>query len=140
VHDRLSQDLCSRRGAVEALSSLAAGADQLFAEIALACGAELVVVTPSRDFEAGFADPAELAGYRGLKKQAREEILLDYPCASELAYLAAGKYIVDRSDLLLAVWDGKPARGLGGTADVVAYARESGKRVSVIWKPGDERP
>jgi len=32
------------------------------------------------------------------------------------------------------VWDGKPARAYGGTADVVAYAREQGTPVRVIWR------
>jgi len=37
------------------------------------------------------------------------------------------------------VWDGQPARAYGGTADVVAYAREHGTPVRVIWPPGAER-
>jgi hypothetical protein len=30
------------------------------------------------------------------------------------------------------LWDGQPARGHGGTADVVAYAREGGVPVKVV--------
>jgi hypothetical protein len=33
------------------------------------------------------------------------------------------------SDLLVAVWDGLPARGLGGTADVVQVALAEQRRV-----------
>lgn len=33
---------------------------------------------------------------------------------------------MDKADELYAVWDGKPARSYGGTADVAAYAREHG--------------
>jgi hypothetical protein len=40
--------------------------------------------------------------------------------------MAASKLMVDEADELYAVWDGKPARAYGGTADVVAYARERG--------------
>jgi hypothetical protein len=40
---------------------------------------------------------------------------------------------------LCAVWDGLPARGYGGTADVVAYARQHGKPVHVIWPAGARR-
>ena len=39
---------------------------------------------------------------------------------------------VDGSDVLIAVWDGEPARGRGGTAEVVAYARSLGKPVVLI--------
>jgi hypothetical protein len=41
-------------------------------------------------------------------------------------HMAAGKLMVDKADELYAVWDSKPARAYGGTADVVAYARERG--------------
>jgi hypothetical protein len=37
-----------------------------------------------------------------------------------------------RAEVLIAVWDGLPARGLGGTADVVAYAKQCGRPVEVI--------
>jgi hypothetical protein len=43
------------------------------------------------------------------------------------------------ADCLLAVWDGKPARGYGGTADVVNAARARGLPVTVIWPAGAER-
>jgi hypothetical protein len=46
---------------------------------------------------------------------------------------------VDRSDVLLAVWDGQPARGPGGTGDVVAYARARGTPVEVVWPAGAAR-
>src|SRR5206468_2655686 len=42
---------------------------------------------------------------------------------SEDAYLAAGHWIVDQSDLVILVWNGYPAAGKGGTADVASYAR-----------------
>ena len=45
------------------------------------------------------------------------------------SYLEASKKVVDAADLLLAVWDGKPAKGLGGTADIVRYARQELKQV-----------
>jgi hypothetical protein len=37
---------------------------------------------------------------------------------------------------LWAVWDGLPARGYGGTAEVVAYARAHAMPVKVIWPVG----
>ncbi|WP_175411217.1 hypothetical protein [Streptomyces sp. TRM64462] len=125
---------------LEALSSLAVGADTLFADIALASGAELTVVVPSGDYEDGFADAAELARYRALKDRATREVRLPYAHATDEAYYAAGAYIADNCDRLLAVWDGAPSRGLGGTADIVEYARALGKPVTVIWRAGVKRP
>ncbi|MFE7357780.1 hypothetical protein ACFU8Q_32765 [Streptomyces sp. NPDC057543] len=126
-------------GSLEALSSLAVGADQLFADLALAHGADLTVVIPSSDYESSFADATELARYQALKNRAVREILLDYPHSTDEAYYAAGAYIADHCDRLLAVWDGKPARGFGGTGDIVTYARNLGRPVTVIWREGVER-
>ncbi|WP_237707452.1 hypothetical protein [Serinicoccus profundi] len=61
---------------------------------------------------------------------------LNYRQPSEDAYLAAGRRVVDLCDVLVAVWDGLPAQGKGGTADVVEYAREVGKPVEVVWPAG----
>lgn len=49
--------------------------------------------------------------------------------SDEESYFEAGKTVVNTIDFLIAVWDGKPSRGLGGTADVVEYAQECYKRV-----------
>jgi len=40
---------------------------------------------------------------------------------------------------LFAVWDGKAARGYGGTADVIAEARTRNVPVTVIWPEGASR-
>ncbi|MEW2086040.1 hypothetical protein [Streptomyces sp. NPDC005283] len=132
-------EFCGHEGSMEALSSLAAGADQLFADIALDCGAELTVVIPSGDYEAGFTVPDELARYKLLRGRATREVQLSFPHSTDQAYYAAGAYIADNCDRLLAVWDGRPARGLGGTGDIVRYARDLGKPVTVIWREGVER-
>jgi hypothetical protein len=39
----------------------------------------------------------------------------------------------------LAIWDGRPARGYGGTADVVAEAQREGLPVVVLWPEGAQR-
>lgn len=139
VLESMRAAFCGHDGSLEALSSLAVGADQLFADIALAHGAELTVVIPSGDYEEGFADQAELTRYRALKARAAREVRLDFPHATDEAYYAAGAYIADHCDRLLAVWDGRPARGLGGTGDIVTYARALGRPVTVIWRDGVER-
>ncbi|WP_329035970.1 hypothetical protein OHT61_06835 [Streptomyces sp. NBC_00178] len=139
VLESMRAAFCGHDGSLEALSSLAVGADQLFADIALAHGAELTVVIPSGDYEEGFADQAELTRYRALKARAAREVRLDFPHATDEAYYAAGAYIADHCDRLLAVWDGRPARGLGGTGDIVTYARALGRPVTVIWQDGVER-
>ena len=53
--------------------------------------------------------------------------------------MEASSAMLARADRLFAVWDGKPARGYGGTADVVAEARQRGVPVTVIWPEGASR-
>ena len=48
------------------------------------------------------------------------------------SYLDCGIETVNGADVLLAVWDGDPARGKGGTAEVVQYALSIGKPVMII--------
>ncbi len=53
-------------------------------------------------------------------------------------YLQAGKKVVDDSQYIIAVWDEKKARGIGGTGDIVAYAVAQSKNVLVI-NPDDKK-
>ena len=124
---------------LQAFTSLAAGADQLVATELLRAGGRLHVIVPSRNYEQTFAAGEDLACFRSLLDAAHAVTRLDYAEPSEEAFLAAGKSVVDNCDVLLAVWDGKPARGLGGTADVVRYARDTGKAVSIVWPDGIDR-
>ncbi|MBT2406438.1 MULTISPECIES: hypothetical protein [unclassified Streptomyces] len=139
VKDGLRAVLGGHEGPLEAFSSLAEGADQLFADIALECGADLTVVIPSGDYEDAFEDAEALARYRRLKRQATQEVRMDFARSTDEAYYAAGTYIADSCDRLVAVWDGLPARGHGGTGEIVAYARALGKPVTVIWREGVTR-
>jgi hypothetical protein len=54
---------------------------------------------------------------------------LDWRGAEERAFLEAGKIIVELSDMMFAVWDGKQAEGQGGTGDVVNLAQNKAKMV-----------
>ncbi len=121
------------------LSSLAAGADQVFAHVVLASGGRLHVLIPCRGYAEAFEDPDSQRAFRHLLAQADAVTELPFTEASEEAFMAAGRAIADRSDLLLAVWDGKPAAGFGGTADVVAHARRQRTPVDIVWPVGARR-
>ncbi|MEU2869769.1 hypothetical protein ABZ769_11245 [Streptomyces olivoreticuli] len=118
------------------LTSLAEGSDQVFAFAVLAAGGELCVIVPSNRYESAFQSAGAVAVYRQLLGLAAEQVMLDFPDPGEDAYLAAGQRVVEDSDVLLAVWDGREAGGVGGTADIVAYAREHAVETHVIWPPG----
>jgi len=121
------------------VSSLAAGADQSFAYAIREVGGRLHVVIPSDGYESTFTQPEDLRSYRRLLAGATTVVTLSFPEPSEAAFFAAGKAVVDECDVLFAVWDGKPAQGLGGSADIVSYARSQGKAVQVLWPDGVSR-
>jgi len=125
---------------LEGVCSLAVGTDQIFARALLAAGGRLHVVVPSEDYASTFTSDETHASYTELLSSSASIEELPYPSPTEEAFMAAGRAVADRSDLLLAVWDGAPAAGLGGTADVVRYAEERGKVVEIVWPEGAERP
>jgi hypothetical protein len=121
------------------ISALAEGADQIFAEQVLEARGALTAVIPAASYAAAFGTDAGVAAYRRLRALANEVIELPFPSASEDAYWAAGQRVVCLSDVLLAVWDGGPSGGVGGTADVVAFAGQRGVPTTVLWPPGSRR-
>jgi len=134
----LHQAVAEAGAGVTGVTSLAAGADQLFAREVLAAGGTLHVVLPCSGYEITF-EGANRAAYHCLLNRAEVIDTLPFENPSEAAFYAAGRRVVDLCDCLLAVWDGRAARGLGGTADIVAYAHERGRDVRVIWPAGVRR-
>ncbi len=89
----------------------------------------LQTIIPFHDYVLKFAEGPDREAYmRLLTASAHVEILRKHGTGRE-AYLQAGKQVVNRSELVVAVWDGRPAAGLGGTGDVVKYARCCGKPI-----------
>lgn len=108
-----------------ALSSVAAGGDTIFARTALELrfGWEAVLPLPPAEFRSDFSE-AEWQEAQALLAQAEQVRVLGERPQRDEAYLDCGMETVDACDVLLAAWDGEPARGRGGTAEIVAYARE----------------
>lgn len=125
-------------GTITGLSNLADGADQIFARAVLDIGGILEVFIPAREYRAGLPLEAHTE-YDELL--ARASVVHDLPFIESTAesHMAASMLMIDSADELFAVWDGRPARGYGGTADVVAYARERRLPIRVIWPPGSQR-
>lgn len=129
VAQEIAHELDNLGEPIEGLSSLAVGADQLFAELVLEHRGRLIAIIPFPDYASTFQTSRAGSAYRRLLGEADEVVELPSQPTRQLAYLRAGQRVVDDADLLIAVWDGLPAEGLGGTADVVAYALNSARRV-----------
>jgi hypothetical protein len=132
-------DVAPRRRFV---SPIADGADQIAAEVALELGWELQAVLPfARD-----AYRASLASDEARTKFDR--LLARATCRLELpgdpdhgldAYVMTGRATVAHCDVLIAIWDGLPPRGRGGTGEVVQLALTRGTAiVHVPMSPGGD--
>jgi hypothetical protein len=95
-------------------------------------------VVPAEQYRNGL--PAEvLDGYDDLLSEATHVHKLEFNESSSESHMAASIYMLEHAAELWAVWDGLPARGYGGTADVVAHARSLGLPIKVIWPAGATR-
>jgi hypothetical protein len=132
------------------ISALARGADRIVARAVLRrADARLVAVLPfpAQEYRRDFAQPDDLAEFEHLLAEASEVVALENPAQEagrdettgqeppaetrNRGYLAAGQWVVDHCEILVAIWDGEPAGGIGGTAQVVQYALEQKK--TVLW-------
>ncbi len=129
------------------ISALAEGADRLVARRLLAGPAtRLVAVLPlaAGDYEANFSAAPSRQEFRALLDGADEVIEVVPATSQDAAYEAAGREVLDRADVLVAVWDGQGAQGQGGTAAIVAQARARGLPLAWVHagnrKPGTLEP
>lgn len=111
------------------ISSLAIGADQLFVEILLQKKIPYTFVLPCNNYEKTFQSTADLQTFNALKLTSKNIIHLPFKEPAEEAFYAAGKRVVELSDLVIAVWNGEKAKGPGGTGDIVKYALEYKKNI-----------
>jgi len=119
---------------VVVVSALAEGADRIVARLARdVLGARLVAALPMpKDaYEKDFAKAVSRREFRDLLTSADE--VIEGPIQSKgrawrttseernLQYAWASAYVARNADVLIAMWDGEPARGTGGTAHVVDW-------------------
>jgi len=130
-------DLAQRypRLELQLLSPLAAGGDQLVARIAVEMGISLVAVLPMwlEEYEKDFTGADELKAFHRLLGSAQRVIHLPAAAgaddrsitrdaaARDRQYAQLGLFVSNHCQILLALWDGKPAETVGGTAQVVRY-------------------
>jgi hypothetical protein len=116
------------------LSCLAEGADRLLAgELIRQLHADLVVVLPMRedDYVEDFSSYESVQFFWEMMKQAKDIIRPEEPLSRPEAYRQANKAMLERCHLLVTLWDGLPARGPGGTGEMVEMTRK--RNLPVFW-------
>jgi hypothetical protein len=125
--------------ALVGITCLARGADQVFARVVLDLGGAIEVVLPAADYRERKVKPDNAADFDNLIGQAAKVHTMPFPRSDRDAYMAASEHVLSTVDAIVAVWDGGPSGGHGGTADVVVAARERGLSVTVVWPDGAAR-
>lgn len=124
------------------VSALAEGADRLAIAPAMKRGGTRLIAVlplPKYDYLADFESAESKDEFLRLLSGADEVIELPPRASREEAYTAAGDAVLQRADVMLAIWDGQDAQGQGGTAEVIAGARARGKPTAWIHA-GSRRP
>jgi hypothetical protein len=129
------------------ISSLAEGADRLVARrVVPGTNDRLIVVLPLKEKEylKDFKNARSKKEFRELLKKADLSLEMAAAPSREEAYEAAGNYVLNHCDVLITVWDGQGAQGVGGTGGIIAEARR--RKMPIAWvhagnrKPGTEEP
>jgi hypothetical protein len=127
----------ARQPLFRVISALAEGSDRIVAEEGLALGYELQVPCPFfvNDYEHDFSTAESKKRFRELLKQATAVLELDGSRqdkqAQNRAYESVGRTVLRHCDILIAIWDGEPVRGQGGTAQIVAEAARL--EIPTVW-------
>ena len=114
------------------VSPIADGADQIAADAAVSLGWELQAILPfgRAVYRESLADTESRQRFNALLARASRVLELPGgPPGDVEAYVMAGRATVAHCDVLIAVWDGLPPRGRGGTAEVVQTAIARGRPV-----------
>jgi hypothetical protein len=132
---RALEHLAIACGPLTGVASAACGADTLFLEQLAARSLPWRLILPfgRERFQKDFT-PAEWERVSPLIARAASVEELPEAEPAEIGYLKAGYLTVERAEVMIVVWDGKPAAGPGGTGDTVAYARKL-KRPLIIIDP-----
>jgi hypothetical protein len=130
---------------LKAISPIAEGADRLLAHSALSQGFSLVCPLPfaREEYEKDFTSAESKQEFLSLLQQAGPAVVeLDGARgdAENMSYEAVGRYVVRNCDILIAIWNGKPGRGFGGTTDIVRFAINHGPPVFWIHSEQDVAP
>lgn len=119
----------SRNNVHKGISSLAIGADQLFAGELKKKKIHYDVIIPCSNYASTFKTEKDLDVFLTLLESSENSTTLHFQEPSEDAFYTAGIEIIKQSSSIMAIWDGKKAKGLGGTGDIVKVALEQHKPV-----------
>lgn len=125
---RHMRDLLQKHDNPTLISGGALGIDQMWMQVGLYLGLEVIAVIPFKGFEERWPSSSRQE-FENLLAQCKEVRYIDNKF-SMAAYQKRNEWMVDNSDLLIAYWNGSN----GGTANCVQYARKQNRNI-LIFNP-----
>ncbi len=113
--------LAQHHSTIVLLDALADGADQCVAEIALKYDNITLEVPLPLEKKRYLESIEDQVRFSSLYARAQKRYLI--PTRYDHPYENLGRYLVDRADMLLVLWDGSYNDKIGGTGEVIRYAR-----------------
>lgn len=130
VEDRLTafaRDQLQRVAPSKVISGMALGWDQALAQAALDLGIPLIAAVPFEGFGQKWPKSSQYRCTALLCRAAEVATVSPYPGTAALH--RRNEWMVDRCDLLLALWDGS----WGGTFNCIQYARKVSHPIEFLW-------
>lgn len=124
---QILNELASKFSRLNAVSALATGADTVFAECAHRLAIPLASVIPFSGFEKDFLDAEAYARYRSIRDIVLLEECLHYNQRTGSAYRKSMEWVIVKSNLVIAAWDGQCIGSVGGTWEAVSLCDRLGK-------------
>ncbi len=122
---------------VRVISCLAEGADRIITTCALKADYEIQAVLPfpAQTYARDFSSPESKTSFQGLLSHPRCTSVFqmdgNYDTLRDESYEAAGRVLLQQSDLIIAIWNGQEPRGKGGTGQLILEALTN--QTPVIW-------
>jgi hypothetical protein len=124
---RILTELVHRFPRLQAVSALAKGADTVFAQCAKSLSIPLASIIPFANFDADFSGPELKARYLALRSSALRETRLHFLERNDRAYKKSMEWVVFKSNIVVAAWDGRRIGAPGGTWSAVSLCEKLGK-------------
>jgi len=124
---QILRELKRNHSKLRAVSAISQGADSIFAQCAVSLHIPLESVIPFEDFKSDFTGEAPHERYNTLRNGSDFVTTVNFSKRSNLAYKKSMQWVVFKSNVVIAVWDGKQTGSTGGTWEAVLLCEKLNK-------------
>ncbi len=124
---RLLKEVKQKYPNVVAISAISDGADSIFANSAISLEIPLETIIPFGKFANDFKQGAPYIKHRELRKLSMTETKVNFSERSKLAYKKSMEWLVFKSNIIVAIWDGQKLGSIGGTWEAICLCMKINK-------------